>query len=382
MGIYLYICSNTLIGAIMLIKFSVKNFRGFAEKIEWDLSRPSNYEFNTYAIKDGIIKNGIIYGPNGSGKSNFALALFDIENHLSAKWKKTDYYTNFAYIGALNSPVEFEYQFKFDEDIVDYRYSKNSVGLLLSESLYVNQKQVFERDKTSFLIDEGQFKIDASIKENFKQNVNSVSVINFLTASFPFSQDHYIVKLVLFVNSMLWFKNLDSREFIGLETASFSLEDFIIQNHYVNDFSEFLAKVSEQRFNFVPPKAGDKNLQCEIGGNTIPFLLIASTGTQALELLFVWIKRMSAASFVFIDEFDAFYHFKLAFEVCKRLFNLNCQVFTSSHNTYLMTNDLLRPDCNFILQDNKIKPLLSCTDKELRFGHNIEKLFRGGAFEV
>ena len=246
----------------------------------------------------------------------------------------------------------------------------------------VNQKQVFKRDETVFEIDESQFKIDAAIKENFKQNVNSVSVINFLTASFPFSQDHYIVKLVLFVNSMLWFKNLDSREFIGMETASFNLEEFIIQNHYVDDFAEFLSKVSEQHFIFVTPKEGDKNLYCEIGGNSIPFLLIASTGTQALELLYVWIKRMSAASFVFIDEFDAFYHFKLAFEVCKQLFNLNCQVFTSSHNTYLMTNDLLRPDCNFILQDNKIKPLQACTEKELRFGHNIEKLFRAGAFEV
>ena len=39
----------------MLIKFAVKNFRGFAERIEWDLSHPSNYEFNKYAIKDGIM---------------------------------------------------------------------------------------------------------------------------------------------------------------------------------------------------------------------------------------------------------------------------------------------------------------------------------------
>ena len=366
----------------MLIKFSVKNFRGFAEKIEWDLSHPSNYEFNKYAIKDGIIKNGIIYGPNGSGKSNFALAIFDIENHLSAKWKKTDYYSNFVYTGNPNSPVEFEYVFKFDDDILEYHYSKNSMGLLVAESLTANHKLVFKRNQSVFEIDDEQFKVDATVKENFKQNVNSVSVINFLTASYPFPQDHYIVKLILFVNSMLWFKNLDSREFIGLETATFSLEEFIIHNKYVEDFSEFLAKVSEQKFNFVPPKEGDKNLFCEIGSNKISFQTIASTGTLALELLYVWIKRMSAASFVFIDEFDAFYHFRLSYEVCKQLFDLNCQVFTTSHNTFLMTNELLRPDCNFIIANNKIKALADCTEKELRWGHNIEKIYRAGAFHV
>ena len=148
----------------MLIKFAVKNFRGFAERIEWDLSHPSNYEFNKYAIKDGIIKNGIIYGPNGAGKSNFALAIFDIENHLSAKWKKTDYYTNFVYTGNPNSPVDFEYVFKFDNDILEYHYSKNSVGLLVAESLTVNQKQVFRRNQSVFEIDDEQFKVDATIK--------------------------------------------------------------------------------------------------------------------------------------------------------------------------------------------------------------------------
>lgn len=366
----------------MLVKFAVKNFRGFTNWIEWDLSHPSNYEFNKYAIKDGIIKNGIIYGPNGSGKSNFGLAIFDIENHLSAKWKKADYYSNFVYTGNPTSPVEFKYLFRFGKDLIGYQYAKNAVGMLVSESLVVNKKKVFHRDGSTFEIDESQFKIDATIKENFKQNVNSVSVINFLTASYPFPQDHYIVKLIQFVNSMLWFKNLDSREFIGLETTVLNLEEFIIQNKYTEDFSDFLSKVSEQHFQFVPPREGDKVLMCEIGGNVIPFQLIASTGTRSLELLYVWIKRMKDASFVFIDEFDAFYHYKLSLEVCRKLFGLDCQVFTSSHNTNLMTNDLLRPDCNFILQNNKIKSFQSCTEKELRFGHNMEKIYKAGVLYV
>ena len=53
----------------MLTKFAVTNYRGFANRIEWDLSKPANYEFNKSVLKDGVIKNGIIYGPNGSGKT-------------------------------------------------------------------------------------------------------------------------------------------------------------------------------------------------------------------------------------------------------------------------------------------------------------------------
>ena len=71
----------------MLTKFAVKNYRGFKDRIEWDLSNPSSYSFNTNAIKDGIVKNGIIYGPNGSGKTNLSLALFDIVNHLTQNSK-------------------------------------------------------------------------------------------------------------------------------------------------------------------------------------------------------------------------------------------------------------------------------------------------------
>lgn len=37
-----------------------------------------------------------------------------------------------------------------------------------------------------------------------------------------------------------------------------------------------------------------------------------SSGTVALMLLFYWMKRLDGASFVFVDDFDAFYHPELA----------------------------------------------------------------------
>jgi hypothetical protein len=52
----------------------------------------------------------------------------------------------------------------------------------------------------------------------------------------------------------------------------------------------------------------------------------------------------------------------------------------TTHDTFLLTNDLLRPDCFFIIRDNKIDAICNMTEKELRFGHNLEKLYRGGTF--
>ena len=39
----------------MLTSFSVTNYKGFKNRIEWDLSHPSNYSFNAAAIREGIV---------------------------------------------------------------------------------------------------------------------------------------------------------------------------------------------------------------------------------------------------------------------------------------------------------------------------------------
>lgn len=160
----------------MLVKFAVTNYRGFSERIEWDLSRPSNYSFNEYAIKDGVIKNGIVYGSNGSGKSNLSFALFDIVNHLSQKMKMADYYVNFAYAGHQDSPVTFEYTFKFNNQLLEYIYSKRPNGTLITEKVSVDHQQVFERNESALSIDEEQFPMESSMKVNLSNNANHVSI--------------------------------------------------------------------------------------------------------------------------------------------------------------------------------------------------------------
>ena len=244
----------------------------------------------------------------------------------------------------------------------------------------------------SFVSKTGQFNhlelIDAN-NLNFDYFNGNLSVLRYIANNTSQQDGSLIKQLMDYVNHMLWFRSVHAKEYIGFRTGTENLEDWIISNHAINEFATFLRQM------------GDINVQLEVsegnsnGSTNRPILVekhktralrfpsVASSGTQALELLFYWNSIFSEISFLFIDEFDAFYHFSLSMAVCKKLFALcNTQVILISHNTYLMTNDLLRPDCNFIINNNEIKALCDCTEKELRWGHNIEKMYRGGAFEL
>ena len=121
----------------------------------------------------------------------------------------------------------------------------------------------------------------------------------------------------------------------------------------------------------------------DIDGVPVSFFGIASSGTKALALFYFWICRLEEekVKFLFIDEFDAFYHYELSKEIVEILKTQNVQVILTTHNTSIMTNDLMRPDCYFVIHDQQIDSLPHLTEKELRFAHNLEKLYRANAFE-
>lgn len=114
------------------------------------------------------------------------------------------------------------------------------------------------------------------------------------------------------------------------------------------------------------------------------FTSVMSTGTSAVMLFFYWYMLIKEAkvSIVFIDEFDAFYHHDLSKLIVNKLMQTGIQFIVTTHNTSLMSNDFMRPDCYYLMGNNKILPLSKCTDKELREVHNIEKIYKAGGFYV
>ena len=89
----------------MLTKFAVKNYRGFKDKIEWDLSNPCSYSFNTDAIKDGVVKNGIIFKRMSDGKWGISLYNTNLDDtfHCGEYLKKN--YKGGGHVGAAGCQV-------------------------------------------------------------------------------------------------------------------------------------------------------------------------------------------------------------------------------------------------------------------------------------
>ena len=367
---------------IMLKKFSVENFKGFKDKITLDIGTPSNYSFNSEIIENGCITKGIIYGINSCGKSNLGLAIFDIITHLTEKQKLLGSYDFYLNMSGRKSFAEFEYTFVFDGHEVVYKYSKMDVNSLKSESLSIDGKEVIFFDfltRDGFTLLEGSDTLNVSIR-----NESPISRVKYVNSNSILSdnvQNQVFKKFIDFVERMLLFYSLDSRGYEGFMNGSESIAEGIVNSGKVKDFQEFLKENDIDYELYGCEVDGRKAIYCHFDNKDADFFKIASTGTRSLALFYYWYIRMEKASFVFIDEFDAFYHYELSESVQKRLRRITgVQVFTTTHNTDLMSNDLLRPDCYFLLENNSIKAISELTEKELRQAHNLQKMYKAGAF--
>jgi len=368
----------------MLRKFRVINFKGFEGPFELDLSNPNQYAFNQSSVVSGTINHALIYGKNGVGKSNLALAMFDIIEHLTDYNKNELDYTNYLNARSDLSAATFYYEFLIEEKQIVYEYRKTDYKTIEFESLKIDNVEVIAFDRTKY--NSASVKLVGTEHLITKIDSKELSILKYVknnTVLEANTTNKAFLAFFVFVEKMLYFRGLKDNNYLGFMNGVKFIEEEIIQQNNLDDFELFLNTAGIE-CNLVAKKEGkSQTIHVDFGDKTLPLELIASTGTDSLRLFYFWlqsIKQNGQVSFVFIDEFDAYYHHELSQMVVEKLKETNVQFILTTHNTSIMTNDLLRPDCYFIMYKDRIKSLPQLTRKELREAHNLEKMYKAGTF--
>lgn len=373
----------------MLKYFEVENFKGFKDTFSMDLSMTKQYEFNAHCISNNIARFAQLYGPNASGKTNLGVAILDISSHLTDNYVQPTYYQNYLNADSECAHARFKYVFIFGEDEIIYEYKKTDRTQVDYEELKINKEIVIKLDRvneTSPYV--GLSGAETLILDDI--NRSSISLVKFISRNTILSesihQNLLFKKFVDFVKNMLFFRSLQDTSFIGFTSTIESIFEYLVKNNLVDDLQSQLKEMGID-YNLVimeDAETSKNSIFVKFENKTKSLWDISSTGTRAILLFYYWyaqIKDRGETIFVFIDEFDAFYHYQLSEKISTMLAKLiQHQVILTTHNTGQLCNEISRPDCNFLLNKNKILPLWMATEKDLRFAHNIEKIYRAGGF--
>lgn len=368
----------------MLRSFEVQNYRGLKDRTILDFSKTKKYGFNTDLIRNGLVNKMLIVGKNGCGKTNLGLALFDIVLTLTDRNVDNMQRNAVSFLNGYSdiSYAEFRHEYLFDNDIVAYTYRKNTPDSIVYEELSINGKRIFLRDGA--MSDFSGLKDYNAGSLRINPENNRISVLKFIWNNTDQDESSPLSKVMKFVEGMLYVRYVQGNTYSGLMKGAEYVSEYIVKNNLTTELQQFLADTSELSVLLDIGKNSDGTpaLVLKTDHGTIPFDSIASSGTMAAMLFFYWMKHFDDVSFVFLDEFDAYYHYKLSEKIFREVCSYETfQTIFTSHNTALVSNRVTRPDCCSMMIDGSIKSFAERTDRELREGHNIEKLMRGGEFD-
>lgn len=374
----------------MLKRFELRNYKTFNGSLRIDFDDVCGYQFNTNCITDGLLGKMLIYGRNATGKTNLGGALQDI------------YYTLFLLrhrdmlINADTDSDElfFSYTFVFDKDELKYEYVRSKDDKLLFETLFLNGNLIYKVDVQNKRLleekldqlEEGPILFDRYFESNNEEQIDSEDIpfLRWISSNVALANKTHLISLIDYVKRMQ-FIPVQNKDVIRREAT------YIRRFYPMLEDKEELAKF-ETYLNYmgvdcklVLKTLPDGQFELYFKHKTlVPFYESASSGTRSLtelyQRVFIWEKE---PTLLYLDEFDAFFHYEMAERILKYLIDKypKTQVILTTHNTNLMSNRFLRPDCLFILsRDGRMTSLPHATRRELREGHNLEKMYISGEF--
>ena len=367
----------------MLQKFRVKNFKNFEDTLEWNLTS-GKYTFSQQAVKNDIVKNSIIYGNNGTGKSNLTYAIMDITTHLTDFKRQEQHYSPYKNLNSRTEFAEFYYEFLFDNHKVTYSYKKESMSRVFDEVISIDDKKIiFE----NFIENERFVLLKGAETLNVSERDISLSFVKYIFTNTNLDSTDIENKIFIqfrhFVEGMRYFGSgtAEGNFYQGLKSSNERIASVIVNSGKIEELQKFLQDLD---INYIlepgEDSEGNSVINVRFKNRSVNFYSVASHGTRVILVFFYWLLQLSDIKFLVVDEFDAFYHNEVSEAMLSIIRDSEVQSVFTSHNTSIMSNDLLRPDCYFVLQNNSIKNISSLTRKELRRAHNLEKMYNAGSF--
>jgi hypothetical protein len=315
--------------------------------------------------------------------------MLELVSHLSQNKVKYPVFDQ-SYLNADSSSgvAEFQFEFYLSQVSVNYKYGKDADADIVYEELLISGKKVLAWDKRNskkaLISLDGADSLNSIISDNVKSLV--IYVLNNASLNDDDTNTTFI-KFTEFVSKMAFFKTMNNvNDFAGSSLSKHkSLSEQIIRDYGVENLEHFLNEsgIDCKLTTYDSVESGSGRIAQVSKNRQLDFFSVSSSGTFALVILFVWLKKIEKGevSFAYIDEFDAFYHHKLAKSIAKNISNSLAQTILSTHNTSIMSNTILRPDCYFEIKNKTITPLYKLSDREIRKAHNLEKMYRAGAFD-
>jgi Cdc6-like AAA superfamily ATPase len=364
----------------LLEKFSVTNYKNFKDELSLNLGQVKDYNFGLQAIRNKNIKTAMIYGENGSGKTNLGKALTDIVNQLTDRRKEYNVsIPNDLEVDGIHV-TQFSYEFNIYGQKINYRYDRIPSGELLEEVLLINDRlSIYYNHITHESIN------NLLCSQNINMNLygKKISIVKYLLKNIDSNSgwENILLKaFTLFIEGIYLFEIP--------EILSSTQKDHqtkwakkIIQQSRLKDFENFLHRAGIKVSLIESELDGEPIISLRLKEREINFFSIASSSTVVLSALYSILSDMDSYSLIYIDGFDTFLHPDVARLVLLEVLSSDTQTVLTAHNTSLIDNQILRPDCYFNLRSGNLDAFSELTLKDLRQSHLLEKLYKGGHFD-
>lgn len=369
----------------MLEHYSVKNFKSFKNRTDFDFKATDYSTLKDTNTKDGILKGGLFVGGNASGKTN---AIEPIRFLLDALFYSNVDLEQFFCLFPDSDDMDLNYRFQIDGHPIDYRLCYWKKEASLKEQLSLDGKVMLDHDGS-------HARSELSDSKEFDQLPEDFVFLRDIWFNTRFRNHPILQKWFDFLRNSICVNCLtnQARVYKTNKESSLGINEYLAKNgaEPLNRFLKECGFSYHIRYDSTQEKP-DRN--SEYAGlylvrdemnlkQGIP-MDDESAGNQVLmNLLPPYLYVLEHGGMLIIDEFSSGLHNDLEWLLVKYFMERSgaAQIFLVSHSTNLLSSGLFRPDQLYAVDfDENGSKILRFSDRGPRVSQNFERMYLEGMF--